>query len=166
VARLDIYKVREDIARIRAAADIVIVHAHFGANYKDVTPYQRDIARKIIDAGADAVNGHHSHTAQGVDVYRGKPIIYSLGNFTFGTPGRFGEDVPGYGMAARYNVEIPTRKITSVEFDLISTNNRQVRFRPRLVGVDEARRAWSEINIGFNAAPEWIGSTAVVQLAH
>jgi poly-gamma-glutamate capsule biosynthesis protein CapA/YwtB (metallophosphatase superfamily) len=161
VARLAIESVREDIARLRPKADVVIVHAHFGQNYRPVTDYQRTISRQIIDAGADAVNGHHSHTAQGVDIYKGKPILYSLGNFTFGTPGRF-KDMPGYGWIARYNLS--AGRILGVDLDLIATDNRRVRFQPELVGTKEAKRAWSELSIGFNAEPTWHGSTARITL--
>ena len=166
VARLDVDQVEQDVRRLRAEADIVIVHAHFGSNYQPVSPYQREVARRIIDAGADAVNGHHPHVAQGMDVHDGKPILYSLGNFVFGTPGRFGEGDAGYGIVARYNVSVPEKRIVSVEVDLISTNNRRVRFQPRPVGLSEARRAWTDISIGFSAIHRWEGSTAVVQLRH
>ena len=165
VARLDIEAIRHDIARVRDRADVVIVHAHFGANYEDVTEYQRRIAREIIDAGADVVNGHHPHVAQGIDTYRGKPIVYSLGNFTFGTPGRFGKDTPGYGFVARYRLSIAQRKIDSVALDLIATNNRIVNFQPRIVGTREARRVWNGLQVGFNAAAHWEGSTAIIELS-
>jgi poly-gamma-glutamate capsule biosynthesis protein CapA/YwtB (metallophosphatase superfamily) len=161
VARLEIESVRDDIARLRPLADVVIVHAHFGQNYRPVTDYQRTISRQIIDAGADAVNGHHSHTAQGVDIYEGKPILYSLGNFTFGTPGRF-KNMPGYGWIARYNLS--AGRIQSVDLDLIATDNRRVRFQPELVGMKEAKRAWAGLSIGFNAEPTWHGSTARITL--
>jgi poly-gamma-glutamate capsule biosynthesis protein CapA/YwtB (metallophosphatase superfamily) len=161
VARLTIESVREDIGRIRRSADVVIVHAHFGRNYQPVTDYQRTISRQMIDAGADAVNGHHSHTAQGVDIYKGKPILYGLGNFTFGTPGRF-KDMPGYGWIARYNLS--ARRIVSFDLDLIATDNRRVKFQPELVGTKEAKRAWAELSIGFTAEPTWHGSTARIAL--
>ena len=41
------------------------------------------LARKLIDAGADAVMGRHPHVTQTIDIYHGKPIVYSLGNFVF-----------------------------------------------------------------------------------
>ena len=44
---------------------------------------QRELARLLIDAGADAVVGSHPHVMQDTEAYRGKPIIYSLGNFVF-----------------------------------------------------------------------------------
>jgi poly-gamma-glutamate capsule biosynthesis protein CapA/YwtB (metallophosphatase superfamily) len=164
VARLELEQAAADIRRLRAEADVLIVHAHFGENYRPVTEYQRETARRLIDAGADVVNGHHPHVAQGIDVYRGKPIVYSLGNFTFGTPGRFSEEAPGYGLVARYEIDVRTKKLVSVELDTIATDNRQVRFRPHLVGPREARRAWATRDVGFSATPRWEGSTAIIDL--
>jgi poly-gamma-glutamate synthesis protein (capsule biosynthesis protein) len=154
--------VRADIERLRPHADIIIVHAHFGENYRDVTAYQRRIARELIDAGADVVNGHHPHVAQGVDLYRGKPILYSLGNFTFGTPGRFSGGMRGYGWVARYRIDAATRQLTAIDLDLIATDNDRVGFQPRPVGTREAQLAWAGIEIGFNAAVTWHGSTATL----
>lgn len=74
-----------DIRAARAAgADIVIPFMHWGWEYEDgPNARQRQLARAMIDAGADAVVGGHPHVTQGAEVYRGKPIIYSLGNFVF-----------------------------------------------------------------------------------
>lgn len=61
-----------------------IVNFHFGPEYK---PYsaniQQEIARAAVDAGADMVIGHHPHVVQEMEVYKEKPIFYSLGNFVF-----------------------------------------------------------------------------------
>ncbi len=46
-----------------------------------IADYQRDVGRAAIDAGADVILGHHAHILKGVDVYKGKPIFYSLCNF-------------------------------------------------------------------------------------
>lgn len=62
----------------------VIVCLHWGAEHTlHPMPDQRQDARRLVDAGADAIVGHHTHTAQDVEIYRGKPIFYSLGNFIF-----------------------------------------------------------------------------------
>lgn len=74
-----------DIRAARAAgADVVIPFMHWGWE-RETTPTerQRKLARLMIDAGADAVVGGHPHVTQGTETYRGKPIIYSLGNFVF-----------------------------------------------------------------------------------
>ena len=45
--------------------------------------YQIEVGHALIDAGADVIVGHHPHSLQEVEIYRGKPIFYSLGNFVF-----------------------------------------------------------------------------------
>lgn len=76
------------IADIRAArkagADLVIPFMHWGwEREREPSARQRALARRMIDAGAAAVVGGHPHVTQGAELYRGKPIIYSLGNFVF-----------------------------------------------------------------------------------
>lgn len=66
-------------------AQVVIVSFHWGtekSNYPDDT--QKTLAHTAIDSGADLVLGHHPHVLQGIEKYKGKNIVYSLGNFCFG----------------------------------------------------------------------------------
>ena len=74
------------IAECHASGDRVVVLIHWGIE-RDETPqeYQRALARRYIDAGADLVIGSHPHVLQGIEYYKGKPIFYSLGNFVFGS---------------------------------------------------------------------------------
>ena len=74
----------EDIAALRAQADVVVVSCHWGL-HKQVLDYMREIGRAAIDAGADIVIGHGPHYSLPVDVHRGKPIFYGLGSFSFHT---------------------------------------------------------------------------------
>ena len=79
-------QVRLDIAnaRSRYKADLVIPVMHWGWEHEPLAgKRQRQLARLMIDAGADAVVGGHPHVTQDVEQYLGKPIIYSLGNFVF-----------------------------------------------------------------------------------
>ncbi|GAB2675659.1 hypothetical protein GCM10027271_40990 [Saccharopolyspora gloriosae] len=73
----------EDVARLRAEADVVLVGLHKGVGHTPaaVAMYEGPVARAAIDAGADAVFGHHAHIMRGVEVHRGKPIFHGLGNF-------------------------------------------------------------------------------------
>jgi hypothetical protein len=72
------------IARARADHDLVILSYHGGGEYMtqpiEVT---RQLARKAIEAGADAVIGHHPHVPQGIAWHDGRPVFYSLGNLVF-----------------------------------------------------------------------------------
>ena len=66
-------------------AQVVIVSFHWGtekSNYPDET--QKALAHTAVDSGADLVLGHHPHVLQGIEKYKGKNIVYSLGNFCFG----------------------------------------------------------------------------------
>lgn len=78
--------VRADIAALREkpGVDIVAVSFHWGDEHARVpNSYQRRIARLAVDAGADLVIGHHPHVLQGIELYKGGIVLYSLGNFIF-----------------------------------------------------------------------------------
>src|SRR5262249_25893157 len=80
--------VRSDIARARKQVDYLIVFTHWGIEYQldyRLDPLQRQplLAHLAIDAGADFVVGAHPHVRQATEIYKGKPIVYSLGNFVF-----------------------------------------------------------------------------------
>jgi len=73
-----------DIQQARLKADVVIPYMHWGQEHEGKAhARQRQLARLMIDAGADAVVGTHPHVVQDLERYRGKPIFYSLGNFVF-----------------------------------------------------------------------------------
>ncbi len=65
-------------------ADFVFCSFHWGIEYQDYpVQYQTDLAHLCIDSGADLVLGHHPHVIQGIELYKGKLIAYSLGDFVF-----------------------------------------------------------------------------------
>jgi poly-gamma-glutamate synthesis protein (capsule biosynthesis protein) len=78
-------QVLRDIAWARGPgrADVIITVMHWGWEDPVANHRQRQLARLMIDAGVDAVIGGHPHLVQDSEVYRGKPIFYSLGNFVF-----------------------------------------------------------------------------------
>lgn len=78
-------KIKEDIATMKEEASIVIVTYHWGGQmvyYPD--QMQKNLGRFTVDCGADLVVGHHPHVIQGIEEYKGKHIVYCLGNFSFG----------------------------------------------------------------------------------
>ena len=84
-ARLTIAGAKADIAAARrGGADVVIVYPHWGIEYR-ASPFaaQQALARSIITAGADMVIGNHAHWVGAMEVYKGRPIWYALGNFVF-----------------------------------------------------------------------------------
>lgn len=82
----DVEKLIQDI---RGKFDAVYVYPHWGKEGEYTrwpSPRQRRLARRWIDSGADGIFGSHSHVFQGRELYKGKPIYYSLGNFYFPHP--------------------------------------------------------------------------------
>jgi poly-gamma-glutamate capsule biosynthesis protein CapA/YwtB (metallophosphatase superfamily) len=73
-----------DLAGLRTHADVVVASLHWGL-WGEVLQYMVEIAHRAIDAGADIVIGHGPHCTLPVEIYRGKPILYGLGSFTFHT---------------------------------------------------------------------------------
>ncbi len=81
-----------DITHLRKQVDRVVVTFHWGIPYeREPLEVDRAKAHYAVDCGADAVIGHHPHIIQPFEVYRGCPIFYSVGNFTFGSGNSRGE---------------------------------------------------------------------------
>lgn len=79
-------KVKKDILKANQdGADVIVCSFHWGVEYNNMpTEYQKKLGHFAIDCGADMVIGHHPHILQGIELYNGKYIAYSLGNFVFG----------------------------------------------------------------------------------
>jgi poly-gamma-glutamate synthesis protein (capsule biosynthesis protein) len=81
---IDIEAAAEKVSDLAKTTDYVVAQMHWGTEYQHVNGrLQAEMAHKLIDAGADVIIGHHPHVIQGIEVYQGKPIFYSLGNFVF-----------------------------------------------------------------------------------
>ncbi len=77
-------QVRDEVLKSRSLADVLVVSFHWGNEYTTkITLRQKELSYLAIDSGADIVVGHHPHWVQEKEVYQGKPIYYSLGNFIF-----------------------------------------------------------------------------------
>jgi poly-gamma-glutamate synthesis protein (capsule biosynthesis protein) len=74
----------DDIAASRARAEVVVASFHWGL-HQEVLRYMTEIAHRAIDAGADLVIGHGPHYSLPVEFYKGRPIFYGLGSFSFHT---------------------------------------------------------------------------------
>jgi poly-gamma-glutamate capsule biosynthesis protein CapA/YwtB (metallophosphatase superfamily) len=128
---------------VAAGARWVIAYVHWGLNYEPVTEQQRHDAALLARAGYDLVVGAGSHTVQPVEIIDGTPILYSLGNFTFGTKGRFSEREPGYGLVAR--TTFTANGLLEIELTCIATDNRLIQFQPRLCSDEQAHDVLSRL---------------------
>lgn len=104
-----------DVKQAKAAHDHVVVSMHWGLPGPELAEYQVAYGRAVIDAGADLVAGHGPHTIQAVEVYRGRPILYSLGNLVFDWPAMRGRHVDGLLAGCMFGAEprlelIPVRR--------------------------------------------------------
>jgi len=73
---------RQDVADLRERADVLVASLHWGFR-REVLQYQREFAHAAVDAGADIVFGHGPHMILPIETYRGRPIFYGGGNFSF-----------------------------------------------------------------------------------
>ena len=84
VVKFDIEQAIEDIRCNKKQVDMLIINIHWGVEYFNLpSPDQIKNAKKMIDAGADIIIGHHPHVLQGIQKYKHGLIAYSLGNFAF-----------------------------------------------------------------------------------
>ncbi|HET8785711.1 MAG TPA: CapA family protein [Candidatus Limnocylindrales bacterium] len=106
----------------KAGAKVVIVFPHWGVEYR-YSPFQNQqrLARQIIDAGADMIIGNHAHYAAAVEIYKGKPIWYALGNFVFDQ-----------------TWSEPTMEGITLELTFQGAQLRQIRMRPHII-LDKAQ---------------------------
>ncbi|MFC2021332.1 CapA family protein [Chloroflexota bacterium] len=74
----------EDIEKLRPLVDVLVVSMHWGVHFVPalIADYQFEAGHAAIDAGADIIIGHHAHILKGIEVYKGKVIFFSLGNFS------------------------------------------------------------------------------------
>ncbi len=81
---LDRGAITQEIEKARESADFVVALVHWGEeNTSRVTERQRELARWLIDSGVDLIAGSHPHCIQPLDFYRGRGVVYSLGNLVF-----------------------------------------------------------------------------------
>ena len=124
--------VRADVAAAYRRADVVLVSFHWGREgTTELRDYQRKLGRAAIDAGAAAVLGHHPHVLQGVERYRDGVILYSLGNFVFGSYSRTAT------RSAVAELEVRDGRVRRVRLHPINVDNVAVVFQPYpLAGIE------------------------------
>jgi poly-gamma-glutamate capsule biosynthesis protein CapA/YwtB (metallophosphatase superfamily) len=123
----------EDIAALRPRVDVLVASCHWGLG-KEVLQYMQEIARAAIDAGADIVVGHGPHYVLPMEVYRGRPIFYGLGSFSFHT-GHGGRRHDSWvGMMVR--VATGKAGVKAATFQFVRHNDRNETYLCRLA--DEA----------------------------
>jgi hypothetical protein len=125
-------------AQITDLAGDVIVFPHWGRNYRWRSDEQRRLAHSLIDAGADLIVGHGAHSYQEIERYRGRWILYGIGNLIFMAPGRYDEsEVPAVSL-------LVSLCDGGLVLRLLASDNRQTGYQPhpmRGTAFDEALAA-------------------------
>ncbi len=109
----DLQAMLADVEALRGQVDVLAVSLHWGVHFTPevIATYQKEVAHKLIDAGVDMILGHHAHELKAVEIYRGKPIFYSLGNFAFDQP-------QTVIRKAMQNSELVRKQVTGWNFEL------------------------------------------------
>ncbi len=132
--------VREDVRKARTDADIVVVSFHWGREgTTELRPYQKILGRAAIDEGAAAVVGHHPHILQGIEKYKHGIILYSLGNFVFGSYSYKAKRAAIAELVFDHDI------VKSVNLIPINVFNPQVVFQPRVLTGKNAAEVINEL---------------------
>lgn len=133
-------RVLQEILQCRDSVDYLFIYNHGGLEYFELPlPQYRSLYRSWIDLGADAIIASHPHVPQGWEIYNGKPIFYSLGNFLFEKTDNI------YPQNWNYSI--------GVEFEL---NGHDIEFKvipimydsdKKIVDVDESKEIWDKLNL-------------------
>lgn len=139
-----------DIQAIRPEVDWLVVNYRWSETLPEQpADWQTNLAHLAIDQGADVVVGHHPTQLQGAEIYQGRPIAYSLGNFIFdrNTPGN--ADPSASGASVVLQVSLGDRQM---KVDMIPVQVRQG--RPYQVEGPEAEAIWREVYTASQDFPE------------
>jgi poly-gamma-glutamate capsule biosynthesis protein CapA/YwtB (metallophosphatase superfamily) len=117
-----------DIKKYKKKGNIVLVSLHWGFEHTNIPRgYQIKRARKLIDAGADGIIGHHPHRPQSIEIYKKRPIFYSLGNFISGF------DNPLYMDNIAVSLHYKKTELKRVEIFSIEGKNLKGEYRPHVI---------------------------------
>ncbi len=125
------------IATAKAQGAFVIVYPHWGIEYQSTTTeFQRTEAHRFVDAGADAILGGHPHVVEPIEIYNGKAIFYSMGNFIFDQP--WDDTREGLGIGLSLTDTSVTYTLQPFEIQLMQPTPLQNAFRSiYLLGLSE-----------------------------
>src|SRR5229473_8417704 len=124
-----------DIRGLREHADRIVVTFHWGVPYeREPSTEDRAKAHFAVDCGADAVVGHHPHIIQPFEIYRGRPIFYSVGNFAFGSGNSRAE---GLLVGLRFE---NTRTIVDVYPLYVKNRDPRVHYQPKVLTREPSER--------------------------
>lgn len=136
-------ELQRDVLEAKNQADVVIAFIHWGARIEGeaITERQRLYAQKLIDSGVDVVVGQRANVAQGIEIYNNKFIIYSLGDFIYGSYAK----KQTYGYIAK--LIISNKTVSRLELIPISLSDPKTgSYLPRVITDESAKSAIEFMN--------------------
>lgn len=137
---INITRFRAQVAQLRRENPgiFIIAYPHWGLNYSWGNERQVPLGHRMIAAGADMVIGQHGHTLQEIERYNGKWIFYCIGNFAFGSPGRYASfpSILPFGGVVGLSFGADPKAPPVVRLFPITADNEATGFKP--AGVDAA----------------------------
>ncbi len=156
VAPLDETRCKQQIQRLKQEADWIILKIHWGLEMAQLpSPAQRKLAKRLIEAGADVILGHHPHVLQPMEFFEGRPVFYSLGNFMFSGMYWSGCDKNGKPFVARHRLHPLSYKTGWIDLVLSRGALPKAQFHParlrhdlRVMPDHESHRVdeWNQLN--------------------
>ena len=162
----------EDIGKAKSEADVVVLSLHWGLHFTQakLATYQQEVAYAAIDRGADIIIGTHAHILKGFEVYKGKVIFYSLGNFALDSGLR---NYPNFTPGQREMFELfnwviepewaktyphppDSRKTIAVKCVISDKRIERVSFLPAMINIKAQPRLLSRKDEGFTDVVEYM----------
>jgi len=149
-------EIEDRLREVEGNSDMQIVYIHWGEEYANThSDQQQALAHALIDMGFDAVIGHHPHVVQDIEVYEGRPIFYSLGNFIFDQ--YFSEEVQ-QGLVVMFTSTRDTFVYTLVPISSIGTKS-----QPHIMNVEHQQVFLSELfERSTTTKPYVVGNSLII----
>ena len=169
----DLEAMRQDVQKARSSADVVVVSEHWGLHFVPfkLARYESEVAKVAIDAGADLILGHHQHILKAIEVYKGKAIFHSLGNFVIDAasalkaekkPGirrmmkRYADRVGIWPDCPLYPLHPDSRKTVVVKCLIRNKRIEKVSFIPCLINAQNSPEVLTRDNKDFDEGVQYL----------
>ncbi|MFN3604090.1 MAG: CapA family protein [Leptonema sp. (in: bacteria)] len=134
----------KDIKAVRSKVDYLFLSIHWGQEYRPiVSESQRNMAKLLLNNGVNFIIGHHPHIPQAIDVKNDSAIIYSLGNFLFGSTNYF----QNHNILTTFHFDSKSKKFLGVEVIPITGKNRKSKFNIEILDKEESLKFFQEIYV-------------------
>ena len=118
-------KALQDVRALRDQSDVLVAYAHWGTEYMPATDDEKRRAHALVDAGVDVVIGSHPHIVEEKEVYQGKTIYYSLGNFVFD---QYWQESTRHGLLVEMTIDLETKHLDFRDIPIVLGTDGQTGF--------------------------------------